>query len=90
MVGQAADVQTVGFLADAAEAGHAAQADDVVGVYQRLLHEDDERGAAGHGASVFLVLVEQCERFVQGGRRVEVEVAHYSCPDAFWTDSMIW
>ena len=73
---QAADVQAVGFLPDAVEASYAAEADDVVGVDQRLLHEHDERRSTGHRAAVILVLVEQRKRFIEGGRRVEVEVAH--------------
>ena len=69
-------MQAVGFAADAREAGDARQADQVVGVHQRLLHQHHQRGTAGEGAAVLLVLVQQGQRLGQGAGRVEVEVAH--------------
>ena len=93
-------MQAVRFDADAGEAGHAREADQVVGVEQRLLHQHDEGGAAGHRAAVFLVLVQQRQGFVEawsarGSRsRASLDrapgVGGTGWPDAFFTESMIW
>src|SRR5438067_1030992 len=73
VVGERADDQRAAFLADAGDARHLAQIDDVGGRREAELHERDEALAARDHLRVASVLREEREGFGDGARSVILE-----------------
>ena len=89
--GEPPDAELAAGRLDGVEAGHAVQADDVVGRDERLLQERGQGGAAREQLGVAVVLGEQFKGAGEGIGCVEGEVVHgYFASAAAWMDSMIW
>ncbi len=67
---------------DAVQATNLAQANHMAWLGQALFHLDDQRGASGHNAAVFAVLVKQAKYLVKAGGAVKFEVDHPPLPAA--------